>query len=143
MKFLYLLTVLSLNSNVFCYFYLLVKTPLHCINLQREGATLNLETLLKTRRNKILRRSLTPLWFLDFATAYSYFNDQMCSDFIVGNKIFCFFKKWVFAFLGLLIKTGSDRFRNFFFLGGGLGKKGWGQNFRVRLIPWGTLCTML
>ena len=47
-------------------------------------------------RNKILR-SLTVLWFLNFATVYSYFNVQMCSYFIVGNKIFCFFKKWVFA----------------------------------------------
>ena len=42
LKFLYFLAVLSLNSNVFCWFYLLVKTPLHCINLQREGTTLNL-----------------------------------------------------------------------------------------------------
>ena len=42
LKFLYFLTVLSLNSLVFCQFYLLKKTPLHCINLQREGTTLNL-----------------------------------------------------------------------------------------------------
>ena len=41
LKFLYFRTVLSLNSNVFCYFYFLVKTPLHCINLQREGTTFN------------------------------------------------------------------------------------------------------
>ena len=34
------LTVLSLNSNVFCLFYLLVKIPF--LNLQREGTTLNL-----------------------------------------------------------------------------------------------------
>ena len=30
------LTSLSLTSNVFCSLYLLVKTPLHCVNLQRE-----------------------------------------------------------------------------------------------------------
>ena len=41
LKFFYFLTVLSLNS-VFCLFYLLVKTALHCINLQRERTTLNL-----------------------------------------------------------------------------------------------------
>ena len=34
------LTVLSLNSKVFCLFYLLVKIPF--LNLQREGTTLNL-----------------------------------------------------------------------------------------------------
>ena len=49
---------------------------------------------------KKLRRSLNFLLFLDFANLYSYFNVQMCSYFIVGNKIFGFFKKWVFAFLG-------------------------------------------
>ena len=48
-------------------------------------------------------------------------------------------------FRGLLIKaSGSDRFRIFFFFfgggGEGLGKKGWGQYFMVRLIPWRTLC---
>ena len=38
---------------------------------------------------------------------------------------------------GLLIKGGSETFKICFFLGGvgqgagGLGKKGWGQNFRV------------
>ena len=107
-------------------------------------------------RNKRLRRSLTVLWFLDFATVYSYFNVQMCFHFIVVNKIFCFFKKWVFVFLDegtfqgggvkfskilrgfAHIGEGSDRFR--FFLGrGGLCKKGWGQYFRVGLIPWRTL----
>ena len=50
-------------------------------------------------RNKILRRSQSLLWFLDFETAYSHFNVEMYSYFTVGNKIFCFFKKWVFAFL--------------------------------------------
>ena len=39
-KFLYFLTILSLNFDAFCWFYLLVKIPLHCINLQREGTTL-------------------------------------------------------------------------------------------------------
>ena len=34
----------------------------------------------------------------DFTTVYSYFNVQICY-FIIGNKIFCFFKKLVFAFL--------------------------------------------
>ena len=42
LKFFYFLTVLSLNS-VFCLFYLLVKTALHCINLQRERTTLKPE----------------------------------------------------------------------------------------------------
>ena len=76
----------------------------------------------------------------------------------VGNKIFCFFKKKrVFSFWwehmsrgelssakfwgGLLMKEGeggSDRFR-FFLGGGGVGKKGWYQFFRVELIPWRTL----
>ena len=42
---------------------------------------------------KKLRRSLNFLLFLDFANLYSYFNVQMCSYFIVGNKIFGFFKK--------------------------------------------------
>ena len=47
---------------------------------------------------KIIRRSLTIHSFLDFATVYSYFNVKICY-FIVGNKIFCVFKKWVFGFL--------------------------------------------
>ena len=38
---LHLFTVLSLTSDVFCKFYFRVKTPLHCINLQREGTVLN------------------------------------------------------------------------------------------------------
>ena len=84
--------------------------------------------------------------------------------FNIGNKIFCFFKKWVFPFLdkgpfqlgelsswnvwgGLFIKGGSDRFRFFFFGGGegggGLGKNGGEQYFRVRLIPWRILCFSL
>ena len=29
----FILLFLSLNSNVFCLFYFLVKTPLHCTNL--------------------------------------------------------------------------------------------------------------
>ena len=37
----HLFTVLSLNSDGFCQFYFLVKTPLHCTNLQREGTILN------------------------------------------------------------------------------------------------------
>ena len=94
---------------------------------------------------------------LDFATVYSYFNIQMCSNFIFGNKIFCSFKKWVFVLLdvgklqgegggssspkfwgGLLIC--SFRIYYFFGRGGGLGKTGWGQYFRVGLIPWSSLC---
>ena len=35
---------------------------------------------------------------------------------------------------------GSDRFR--IFLGGDLGKKGWGHYLRVGLIPWRTLCLL-
>ena len=45
-------------------------------------------------------RRLPLLWFLDFTTAYSHFNFQICSYFIVGNKIFCLFKKWVVFFFG-------------------------------------------
>ena len=69
---------------------------------------------------------LSLIWFLDFGTLYSYFNIVL----IVGNKIFCFFKKWVFTFLdegtfqgravkfskilrGLLIKEESNKFRIF------------------------------
>ena len=71
---------------------------------------------------------------------------------------YCFFKRWVFIVLdegtfqrggvsnspkfwgGLFITLyrGSGRFR-IFFGGRGLGKKRWGQYFRV-LIPWRTLC---
>ena len=35
-------------------------------------------------------------------------------------------------------KGRSDRFKTF--LRGGLRKKGWGQDFRVGLIPWRTVC---
>ena len=81
----------------------------------------------------------------------------MCSYFIVG-----FLKNWVFTFLdfkggpgsnspkfweGLLIRgvgrggAGvSYRFRIFWV---GLWKKRWSQYFRVRLIPWRTLCLFL
>ena len=85
---------------------------------------------------------------VEFATNYQaeikYLEIELsfnCCYFIVGNKIFSFFKKWVFAFLdkvrfqggggssspnfwgGLLIKEGgSERFR-FFFGGGGLVKR--------------------
>ena len=76
-------------------------------------------------RNKILRRSLTLFWVLDFATVYSYFNVQNCSYFIVGNKIFLF-----------LWKNESLLF-------GGVGKKGRGQYFRVGLIASRTLCNIL
>ena len=83
----------------------------------------------------------------------------MCSHFIVWNKIFCFFKKWVFAFLdegafqgresssskfwgGLLIKEGAPT--DLDFLGGGLGKKGWGQCFRMGRYPGGNYaCSIL
>ena len=98
---------------------------------------------------KKLRRSLNFLLFLDFANLYSYFNVQMCSYFIVGNKIFGFFKKWVFAFLGegtfqggggggeippqfwgwLLIKGGGEGSDGFRIFGGDLGEvniSGWG-----------------
>ena len=84
----------------------------------------------------------------------------MCSYFIVGNKIFGFFKKQVFAFLdegtfqgeegvkfskilrGVAHKGGGG-LTDLNFLGGGLGKKGWCQYFRVGLIPWRTLCCVL
>ena len=76
----------------------------------------------------------------------------MCYHFIVANKIFCFFKKWTFAFLeeglfqgeepsspkfwgGLLTKAWgrggrgrSYRFIIFFVGGGGAGKKGLAAN---------------
>ena len=66
----------------------------------------------------------------------------MCSHFIVGNKIFCFFKKRVFAFLdegtsqggsqvlqnfeGLLIKRGREGGGQqiWIFVGGGARQKG-------------------
>ena len=82
--------------------------------------------------------------------------------FIGRNKIFCFFKNESLLLgrghiskggqilqncEGVALKGGKGegvwqiyRFR--FFLGGGrggLGKKRWGQYFRVGLIPWGTL----
>ena len=70
------------------------------------------------------------------------FNVQMCSFFIVGNKIFCFFKKWIFS----TFQRGSQVLQNFegcsdrfIIFGVGLGKKGWGQYLRVGLIPWRTL----
>ena len=100
---------------------------------------------------------LTLLWFLDFATVYSVAKYNVFL-FNVGNKIFCFFKKWVFPLgRGYSSRWGMVKFskilrkvahkmgvllcEDFFFLGGGggLGKKGWGQYFRVRLIPWRTL----
>ena len=105
-------------------------------------------------RNKILKRRLSLLWFLDFATVYSYFNIQLCSCLILEIKSFvslknecCFFgQRYILRgelsspkFWGeLLRKRRSDRFSFFFFFGGGggLGKKGWGQYFRVGLIPW-------
>ena len=38
----------------------------------------------------------------------------MCSYFIVGNKIFCFFKKWVFAFPDEgTFQVGSQVLQNF------------------------------
>ena len=38
----------------------------------------------------------------------------MCSYFIVGNKTFCFFKKWVFAFSGEgTFLGGSQVLQNF------------------------------
>ena len=46
-------------------------------------------------RNKILRRSLTLLWLLDFTTAYSYFNIQTCFFSLLEMKSFVsFFFFW-------------------------------------------------
>ena len=72
--------------------------------------------------------------------------------FIVANKIFCLFKKMSLCFFGRGyisregVKLSSSQFLCFFWGGGGegvggvgLGKKEWGQNFRVGLIPWRTL----
>ena len=47
--------------------------------------------IMSATSHQIPRRSIILLWFLDFPTVYSYFNVQMCSYFIVGNKIFSFF----------------------------------------------------
>ena len=47
--------------------------------------------IMSATSHQILRRSIILLWFLDFPTVYSYFNVQMCSYFIFGNKIFSFF----------------------------------------------------
>ena len=53
----------------------------------------------------------------DFTTVYSYFNVQMCSYFIAGNKIFCFFKKWIFSFLDEGVFQGSSQVIEIFFGG--------------------------
>ena len=119
-KFLYILTVLSLNSNLFYQCFLLVlfackdPSPLYKSSKRRNHLQPeNLETLFLPSALKLPIKSVTSYQaeikyleesqlsfdFLDFATVYSYFNVQMCSYFIVGNKIFCFFKKCVFAFL--------------------------------------------
>ena len=46
----------------------------------------------------------------------------MCSYFIVGNKTFCFFKKWVFAFSGEgTFQGGSQVLQNF----DGVADEGW------------------
>ena len=83
----------------------------------------------------------------------------MCSHFIVGNNLFCFFKmslcffwtrvhfKGAVNFSKILRRVAhkgvegveegvSDRFRTFW---GSLDKKGWGQYFKVGMIPWRTL----
>ena len=74
--------------------------------------------------------------------------------FIVANKIFFLFKKMSVCFFGRgYISREGVKFSSsqcflcffFFFFGGevvggvGLGKKEWGQYFRVGLIPWRTL----
>ena len=59
---------------------------------------------------KYLEEAKRSIDFLDFATVYSHFNVQMCSYFIVGNKIFCFFKKMSVCFFGqgYVLKRGDS-----------------------------------
>ena len=70
------------------------------------------------------------LWFLDFATVYSYFNIQLCSFFIVENN--CFFKKWVFLFIGRgYISRGelsAPKFLGVCFAHNGRGEEGGGSD---------------
>ena len=47
---------------------------------------------------KILRRRLTLLWFLDFATVYSYFNIQLCSYLMLEIKFFVSLKNESYLF---------------------------------------------
>ena len=105
---------------------------------------------------KCLQTSNSPLifWFCYSILIFQHSNVFLFND---ENKIFRFFKKWFFPFLDIsrgelsspkkifflgggegLLRMGGvwDRFRIF---GGGLSKKGWGQYFRVGLIPWRTL----
>ena len=104
-----LVTALSLNSNVFCWFCLLVKIPLHCVNLQRQGTTLNLRIWdtfsplsfkmpFKSVTSYQAEITLTLFWFLDFATVYSYFNIQMCSYLMLEIKSFVSLKNEPFLF---------------------------------------------
>ena len=48
---------------------------------------------------KYLKKKPNSPLTLDLADVYSYFKFQMCSYVIVGNKIFCYFKKRVFPCL--------------------------------------------
>ena len=78
------------------------------------------------------------LWFLDFATVYSYFNIQLCSFFIVENN--CFFKKWVFLFIGRgYISRGelsAPKFLGVCFAHNGRGEEGGGGGWRIWIF-WG------
>ena len=163
-----LLTVLSLNSNVFLLVLFACKdsSPLYKPSKTRNHLnpenfeTLFLLSALKMpiksvnsyqEKIKILRKRLTLLWFCNCIFVFQH---SIVFLFNVGNKIFCFFKNWIFPFLeggtfqgggrgvkfskilrGVAHKGGGLTDLEFFIFlggrGGGLGKKGWGQYFKV------------
>ena len=71
---------------------------------------------------KILRRPLTLLWLLDFATVYSYFNIQLCSYLMLEIKSFVSLKNESFLFWTRVQFKGE---------------------LSYTLIPWRTLWTYL
>ena len=71
----------------------------------------------------------------------------MCSFLMLEIKSYVSLKNESFPFFldegtfqGIAHKGGGALTDLDFFWGGDLGKKGWGQYFRVGLIPWKTLC---
>ena len=105
--------------------------------------------------SKVDKMSIRNFWKLSGKFMFQHSNVFLF--FNAGNKIFCFFKKWVLLFwmrvhfkgvgsqvpqnfeAWLLIKEGGGGFYRFRIVFRRLGKKGWGQYFRVGLIPWRTL----
>ena len=105
------------------------------INLRRQGTTLNLRICAISiknvyqvyhqlpSRNKILRMHLSLLWFLDFATVYSYFNTQMCSYLMLEIKYFVSLKTEFFLFWTRIHFKGGVKFSKIL---RGDAHKGWG-----------------